>query len=390
MNDLIYDAVVVGGGVVGCTSAFYLARKGMKVAVVERDSLACGTTSKSFAWINGTSKTTDENYHRLNARGLAAYCELAEEFGEAELGLNPSGSLNIVRSSDATGHAIVKDQARILGTFGYPSAWVDRTALRAMEPHLNLHEDAEALYAMGDHCLNAPHFVQFLAAQVRSSGGSIFENCTAGRLRARDDGQILGLETGRGILHTEHVLIAAGPNTPEVLSELTGYDAFAARFPINRVPGLLVRTPSTAPYQLVRHVVYLTSGIDIHILPDFDGGLKIGADDTDGMVEPDSSPKHLHNVASILLDRAKDVIPRFPGRACLDDCALTVGVRPYPKDGQSLAGTLPGSKGLYVVATHSGISLAPSIGSLMADLITSGQTPEMLAPFLLDRIEGFN
>ena len=108
------------------------------------------------------------------------------------------------------------------------------------------------------------------------------------------------------------------------------------------------------------------------------------------MVEPDSSPKHLHNVASILLDRAKDVIPRFPGRACLDDCALTVGVRPYPKDGQSLAGTLPGSKGLYVVATHSGISLAPSIGSLMADLITSGQTPEMLAPFLLDRIEGFN
>ena len=54
MSDLSYDAVVVGGGVIGCTSAFYLARKGLKVAVIERDRLACGTTSKSFAWINGT------------------------------------------------------------------------------------------------------------------------------------------------------------------------------------------------------------------------------------------------------------------------------------------------------------------------------------------------
>jgi len=390
MSDLSYDAVVVGGGVIGCTSAFYLARKGLKVAVIERERLASGTTSKSFAWINGTSKTNDENYHRLNARGLAAYCELAEEFGEVALGLNPSGSLNIVRRSDVTGHAIVKKQAQILETYGYPSAWVDRNALSTMEPHFNLPNDAEALYAMGDHCLNAPLFVEFLASKIRSSGGSIFENCMANKLQIRDDGQIIGLETGQERLHTEHVLIAAGPNTPEALSELTGYDAFATRFPINRVPGLLVRTPKTTPHQLVRHVVYLTSGIDIHILPDFNGGLKIGADDTDGMVATDSSPKHLHNVASILLDRAKDVIPRFSGRACLNDCTLTVGVRPYPKDGQSLAGCLPGSKGLFIVATHSGISLAPAIGELMADLITTGQPPEMLLPFLLDRIEGFN
>ena len=176
MSDLSYDVVVVGGGVIGCTSAFYLARKGLKVAVIERDHLACGTTSKSFAWINGTSKTTDEKYHRLNARGLAAYCELAEEFGEVALGLNPSGSLNIVRKSDVTGHAIVKKQAQILETYGYPSTWVDRNALSTMEPHFNLPDDAEALYAMGDHCLNAPHFVEFLASKVHSSGGSVFQN----------------------------------------------------------------------------------------------------------------------------------------------------------------------------------------------------------------------
>jgi glycine/D-amino acid oxidase-like deaminating enzyme len=386
---MTFDAVVIGGGIVGTTAAYFLARKGLKVALVERGSLAVGTTSKSFAWINGTSKTADENYHRLNARGLTAYCELAVEFGEDALGLNPTGSLNVVQRSDSAGYAAAKERARMLAGFGYPATWVGRGDLGAMEPHVTFPDDAEALYAMADHCLDAPHFTRFMADQVRSLGGMVFENCAARTLEVRDDGQVTGLVTDNGTLTTEHVLLAAGPGTPEVLSDLTGYDAFAARFPLRKVPGLLLRTPSNLPHHLIRHVLYMYLGSEIHMLPDFNGGLKIGADDTDGMVDADSTPEHLHNVASILLDRAKDYLPGFVGRACLDDCELTVGVRPYPEDGHSLAGQLPGAKGLYLIATHSGITLAPAIGGLMAELITTGKTPEMLKPFSLERIEGF-
>ncbi|MBT6430546.1 MAG: FAD-binding oxidoreductase, partial [Rhodospirillaceae bacterium] len=168
MSELTFDAVVVGGGIVGCSAAFFLAREGWKVAVVERDSLACGTSSKSFAWINGTSKTADENYHRLNARGLAAYCELAVEFGEEALGLNPSGTLNVVQKSDAANYAATQEQARQLAAYDYPAAWVDIHALRRMEPHMTLPDDAEALFAMADHCLDAPKFVRFMASQVQA------------------------------------------------------------------------------------------------------------------------------------------------------------------------------------------------------------------------------
>ncbi len=389
MNDLNYDIAVIGGGIVGTTTAYFLAREGMKVALVERGRLAGGTSSKSFAWINGTSKAADENYHRLNARGLAAYCKLAVEFGEDALGLNPAGSLNVVRRSNAAGYAAAKERARVLANFSYPATWVDHKVLGAMEPHVNFPDDAEALYAMADPCLNAPNFVGFMADQVRARGGTVYEDCTAQTLEVRDDGQVTGLVTEKATLHTERVLLAAGPGTPEVLSELTGYDAYAARFPLRKVPGLLLRTPSNSPHRLIRHVLYLSMDAEIHMLPDFNGGLKIGADDTDGMVEADSALEHLHNVATILLDRAKDYLPGFAGRDCLDKCELTVGVRPFPEDGHSLAGGLPGAKGLYLIATHSGITLAPAIGSLMAELITTGATPEMLNPFTLERIKGF-
>ena len=86
-----YDVVVVGGGIVGCMSAFWLARRGMKVALVEAGRIGGGTTGNSFAWINATSKVSDERYHRLNALGGAVYRELCVEFGERSLGLNPAG-----------------------------------------------------------------------------------------------------------------------------------------------------------------------------------------------------------------------------------------------------------------------------------------------------------
>ena len=45
-----FDVVVIGGGIVGCMNAFWLARRGMTVAILERDRIGHGTTNNSFAW----------------------------------------------------------------------------------------------------------------------------------------------------------------------------------------------------------------------------------------------------------------------------------------------------------------------------------------------------
>jgi glycine/D-amino acid oxidase-like deaminating enzyme len=387
--DAHFDIVVIGGGIIGCSSAFWLARRGLKVALVERARIGHGTTGNSFAWINGTSKSADEAYHRLNALGLSVYRELATEFGEDCLGLNPSGMLKLVSRCDESAYASTREQAARLAAFGYPGTWIGNAELAAMEPHLKLDGDVEALYAMADACLDAPAFARFMAQQARALGALVREECAASSLEMTDDGAITAVLTAQGRLQTPRVLVTAGPATPELLSELTGYDGFAARFPLNRVPGLLVVTPSTAPRRLVRRVLYMAGGDEFHVLPTPDGGLKVGADDTDGMVADNPTPARMREAASILLERTRALIPAFDGAACLERCRVGIGVRPYPRDGKTLAGELPGSQGLFVIATHSGVTLSPALGRLMAELIAEGRTPQALAPFALERFQAF-
>lgn len=385
-----FDVVVVGGGVVGTTAAFYLARRGLTVALVERDRIGSGTSGSSFSWINATSKVADEAYHRLNARGATLYRELAIEFGEARLGLHPSGMLQCVSRGDATGLEAMREQAERLRQYGYPSCILGTEALTAIEPHLSFSGDIEVLFAMADGWLEAELFVDFLAGELRSLGSVVIEGCAVKSLQMTDDGTITGVETANGALRASKVLVTVGPDTPEVLSELTGYDAFAARFPMTRVPGLLVTTPSTAPSQLVRHVLYIDRPADaLHLRPAANGGIRLGADDTDGMVAEDASPERMRVAATKLLRRTKALIPGFAGEDCLDDCELTVGVRAYPQDGKTLAGNLPGAEGLYLIATHSGITLAPVLGQLMAETIVEGLVPKTLQPFSLERYPGF-
>ena len=109
----------------------------------------------------------------------------------------------------------------------------------------------------------------------------------------------------------------------------------------------------------------------------------------DGMVGEDASTERMKEAAGKLLRRAKALIPGFVGEACLDDCELALGLRAYPQDGKTLAGPLPGAEGLYLIATHSGVTLAPALGRLMTETIVDGLVPEPLQPFSLERFPGF-
>ena len=385
---MTYDAVIVGGGIIGCTHAYYLSQRGLKVAVVEKDIIGGGTTSRNFGWVNGTSKTSDESYHRLNALGVQMYEQLATEFGSTLIGLNPTGALGLVPASDPDGKRLAHKHLETLTEFGYPCRWIDAAELALLEPNLTFPADTGAVLSPTDKCLDAQAFARFMAEQVRTLGGTVMEHCAALELLADDDGKVTGVRTELGDLATPRLVVTTGPNTPEVLATLTGYEAFATRFPIGKVPGLLVTTPPVAA-GLVRHLVYMDSPGEFHFFPDFNGGLRIGSDLADGQIIDDQSPENLRRLALGLLRQMQVFAPDFAGEACIDDCTLSVGIRAYPEDGHSIAGAMPGAEGLYLIATHSGVTLAPILGKLMADLVLSGTIPDALAPFGLDRLSGF-
>ena len=383
-----FDAIIIGGGIIGCSVAFYLARKGAKVAVVEKGELACGTTANNFSWINASTKVSDEAYHRLNALGVDIYDDLAKEYGPKSLGLISTGALGIVQKSAASDYLAMREQAQLLAEFTYPCEWLDNVKLNLTEPRLRFPDDAEALRTPTDKIIDAKLFVRFLAARIIEMNGTVFENCTAQEILADDEGVVTGLATNLGDMSTNNLIVATGPNTAEVLSALTGYDGFSTRFPVRKVPGLLLTTPPLEA-ETLQHLIYMDGAEELHILPDFNGGLRIGSDDIDGMIIEDQTPENMHKLGIELLRRARGVILEFIGEPLINDCKLAIGVRAYPEDGKTIAGPLPGSEGLFVIATHSGITLAPAIGSLMAAGICDGEMPDTLVPFGLDRLEGF-
>src|SRR5438128_4241176 len=85
--------IIVGGGILGASAAYFLARGGARVTLLEAREPGAGASGGSFAWINATSKEP-RAYHDLNRRGLEAYERLSREIGEA-IGLHGGGSLHL-------------------------------------------------------------------------------------------------------------------------------------------------------------------------------------------------------------------------------------------------------------------------------------------------------
>jgi glycine/D-amino acid oxidase-like deaminating enzyme len=120
----------------------------------------------------------------------------------------------------------------------------------------------------------------------------------------------------------------------------------------------------------------------IHLRPDASGGLLLGAADVDGLINEASSPETALAVAGQLLERAARVFPAAKDVRLVD---ARIGVRPMPADSVTIAGRVPGFANAWMLATHSGVTLGPLLGRLIADEIVGGVPSAVLAPFRPDR-----
>ena len=388
-----FDAIVIGAGIVGAGTAFALARAGRKVALLDGGPIGSapgkngGTSRASFAWINATAKTDGEDYHRLNAAGVEHYCDLAREFGERRLGLHPTGMIGWADPGDEPRRRQLRDQLARLQEWAYPATALGEGELRALEPHIAFVPGAVGILACGDAWLDAPRAIDLLCEQVRNEGGTVRagdHGRVAGLLRD-ERGSVRGVEVHGGRLAAPVVVAALGPDTETALRAWLRPGELGNRPFMGRRPGLLVDIPDTGPFQLVRHVLY-TGDNAFHVRPGPAGGLRIGSEDADPASE---SPEDAAERALALLARARALLPGLGGATPLDalarECTSRIGIRPVPVDDRTIAGPVAGAPGLYVVATHSGVTLGPVLGRLAAEELTTGRMPPALAPFRFDR-----
>jgi len=174
--------------------------------------------------------------------------------------------------------------------------------------------------------------------------------------------------TDEGDVIARSVLVCVGPATQAFLEPL------GVAIPVLRVPGLLAVT--SRPAAALGRVVHAPG---IHLRPDAGGGLLLGAEDIDGIAASSGSTPAL---SAQLLERAGRV---FPGARLLRIVDSRIGVRPMPGDQHTIAGRIPGFTNAFLIATHSGITLGPLLGRLMADEIIRDKPSSTLAPFRPER-----
>jgi glycine/D-amino acid oxidase-like deaminating enzyme len=365
--------VVIGGGIIGACVADALAEAGARVTVLVAGWPGRGTSAASLGWVNSANKGL-EAYHRLNAAGMPAYAKLRERLGP-DCGVHLDGALNWADSDDR--RAELRARFERLRAWDYPVEWVTpEQVMSHLAPELRLDPEAVqgVLHMPAEGWIDAPLLIHRLLEEVRRRGGEIrCEERVQEVLRAA--GRVRGVVTERGErISAESVINCAGPEADRVAASA------GLRLPMTRVPGLLIVT-DRVPVRL-RQVVHPPG-------PSFrpDGGGRVailtgwtpaGSPDE---IAPELSLPPPAEATAILAEAARFL----PALASARVEAARLGVRPMPLDGYPMIGMHPDLPGFYVVVTHSGITLGPVLGPLVAAEVLSGRPEPVLAPYRPER-----
>ena len=358
------EVVVVGAGIVGACVALRLAQGGAQVTVVDAGPPASGASRASFAWANSFSKTP-RPYYDLNVAGIAEHAALARELGGGWF--HRVGNLKWEAAPERQ-RALRETTAR-LREWGYPVEALSGREARRLEPELAI-DDAVDLVAHTpeDGWVEAVPLVGAALARARDAGARVLPGHRVTALR-QADGRVRGVLTEPGgELGADVVVDCAGAGAGE-LARLAGVE-----LAVTGEPGRLIYT---APVALaLRHVVH---GPGVHFRADGSGRVILSDESRDLVVALDAGRGDP--------ERSVAAVARYlPALAGVAVEAVRIGARPMPADRLPAVGPVPGADGLYVVVSHSGVTLGALWGRIAAAEILGGLADPRLADFRPGRL----
>ncbi|MEW1640536.1 FAD-binding oxidoreductase [Streptomyces sp. NPDC091219] len=373
---LTCDVVVVGAGMVGAACAFYAARAGLDVIVVDRGPVAGGTTGAGEGNLLVSDK---EPGPELDLALLSArlWTQLAEEVGDF-VEYEAKGGLVVASTPD--GLAALERFAEEQRAAGIVAAPVRGDALHDLEPHLAPELPGGVHYPQDSQVMPA------LAAAhlVRVSGARLLTGRTVTDVLLTPYGTVDGVRTDRGDLLAPTVVNAAGTWGGD-LAALAG-----VTLPVLPRRGFVLVTEPLP--RLVRHKVYAADYVA-------DVASDSAALQTSPVVEGTAAGPVLIGASRerVGFDRefslpvvralAAGATRLFPFLSGVHAMRSYLGFRPYMPDHLPAIGPDPRVPGLVHACGHegAGIGLATGTGHLIAQLL-SGTTPDLdPAPFRPDR-----
>ncbi|MGH3645937.1 MAG: NAD(P)/FAD-dependent oxidoreductase [Micromonosporaceae bacterium] len=359
--------VIVGAGIIGATLAEALTRRGANVTIIDRDRAGQGATASSLAWINANNRQP-RSYHDFAVLALREWQHLAERYAMPSW-YHSTGNLTWAES-EVDRERLAQRVAR-LEQVEYRVERLTQSQAAALEPNLVIPLGADIVFFPDEGYVEGAEAVATLLASASASGCRVIENDPVCSFEQSGDRiRSVRLASGHSVRGDVYVA-AAGWRTPALLQPI------AVSVPLLAVDGRDARPPclvATVPVEpgLVGRLVQSPL---IKMRPKGVAEIQLEASDINDQTSRETPDEDLARLAADLLARARRLVPTLAGA---EIGVRDVCVRPMPSDGLPIVGPAPGTSNVYLMVTHSGITL----GSLLARLVASELIEERPAPLL--------
>jgi glycine/D-amino acid oxidase-like deaminating enzyme len=345
-----FDVAIVGAGIVGAACAAALAREGLRVAIIDADNIATGTTAAGMGHI--VVMDDSEAQFALTAYSLKLWNEIAAEM-PSNCEYDHCGTIWVAVDEEEMQEVRRKHES--YGKRGIVTEILDEKSLREAES--NLGESLPGgLLVEGDSVVYQLTASKFLIDKVFACGGELFVNSRAAEIA---DG---GVKLDNGdFIAAKSIVNAAGTGAPTLTPGL----------PIKKRKGHLViteRYPNFVHHQLVE-LGYLKSAhgsanesVALNVQPRKTGQVLLGSSRQFGVEHSDVD----NNILRRMTERAFEYMPKLRDLAAV---RVWTGFRPATPDNLPLIGKIPGFENVYAAAGHEGLGITTATGTaaLIAD-----------------------
>ncbi len=367
-----YDVVIIGGGVHGLATAYYLGQRGAtNVAVLDKSYIGAGASGRNTAIIRSNYRTPE---------GVAFYDESVKLYEglSAELGYNvlfsQQGHLTLAHTDSAINGLRVRAEVNQL--CGVPSRLIWRDEIQRLVPALD--------------CSARPRY-PVLAALFHPPGGIVRHDAVVwgyarGASRAGVDihpfTEVTGIETAGGAV-TGVRTTRGDIRTGIVLNATAGFCSTVARMvgltlPITTHP---LQAFVTEPLEAFLDKVIVSSNLHVYVSQTDRGECVIGSE-----IDPYTSYSH-RSTLPFLESTAHHTLELFPCLTHVRVLRQWAGICDMTPDYSPIMGEVPDLRGFYLDVGWGtyGFKAGPVSGRRMAELIATGRTPDLIKPFSITR-----
>ncbi|MFC7395339.1 NAD(P)/FAD-dependent oxidoreductase [Scopulibacillus cellulosilyticus] len=355
-----YDIAIIGSGVIGASIAYHLSERMQKdILVIDKGFPLSGTSGSTQAWVWVHNKTPSW-YGELSMYSAELYPFLQRKIGDVEY--RRTGGIAPFFSEEDRDKALrlAENQAKV----GIKIKVLNREEVLEKEPALSPNI-AGATFSEIDGNVNPFRLVElYIKAAKKNNVHFSFYNQVTEIQKEKDKFKI---KTEKKAVTAKQLVLAGGPWTKE-LGAYLGID-----IPVKQVRGQILVTEPLAP--LLKYTI---------------GGMRQA---NNGEILIGYSKEEVgydrRTTLDVIQDTARMAAEYVPDLAKANVVRCFSGVRVVPEDGFPILGDIPGIKNAYIAVMHSGITLSPLVGTLMAELLMDEETSLPINRYSLKRFTNF-